>query len=196
MDIVRAFTHPFDDKDWLKKTAIGGVVMLIPVVDFIGVGFGFRHLRDLLDGKETPLPEWDDWGGDFKLGLYPALASLIYMIPMWLLSWSPFLRVVYGLVLSVFLLTFYLRYARDPQFRVFFQFKEAYAFIRANLSEYAVAWLVSLVVAIPISAASGASGWLLAIIVALTAFLAMLISFHLLAQVQHKADGTTLGSTQ
>ncbi len=192
MDIARAFSHPFADQNWLKKALIGGVVMVIPVVDFMGLGYGVRHLRNLLDGVETPLPEWDSWGDDFRRGLYPSLALIIYMIPSALFFWSGLLQAIYALLAALFFLASLLRYARDERFRAFFEFKEAYAFIRTNLNEFIVAWALSLVVCIPVLVFDGV--WSRAVAVFLTSYLAMLISFHLLAQVQRKADAADTGT--
>jgi len=212
MDIGRAFTYPFEDEDWLKKIAIGGVITLIPVVNFIAVGYAFRTLRNLLEGRETPLPEWDDWGGDFMLGLIPALAAIVYAIPSGLLSGiapaltasdSGFLGVIgflctclsvlYGLALGVILPALYLRYAKNPEFSAFFQFPEAIAFIRENLSDYIIAWLMSIVAAI---AASIVGSIACGIGVIFTSFLAFLVWAHLLAQVDHKAAGTVAGPVE
>jgi hypothetical protein len=199
MDIGRAFTYPFEDKDWLKKIAIGGVVTIVPIVNFIAVGYAFRTLRNLLDGQETPLPEWDDWGGDFMLGLIPALAGIVYQIPTWILSMISgifagsdsgaagllglvfgCLSAVYGLVLGIIMPAMYLRYARSGEFNTFFQFPEAIAFIRENLSEYIITVLMILVAFI---AAGIVGGVACGIGTIFTTFIAGLVSAHLLAQL-------------
>ncbi len=203
MDIGRAFTYPFEDKDWLKKIAIGGLVMIIPVVNFIAIGYAIRTLRNLLEGRETPLPEWDDWGGDFMLGLIPALAAIVYAIPSGVLSTiggalagnrSGFanligfgfscLAVLYGLALGIILPVLYLRYAKNPEFNVFFQFAEAFAFIRENLSDYIITWLMILAASIVASIVGGIA---CGIGVIFTSFIALLVSAHLLAQLDKKA---------
>jgi hypothetical protein len=211
MDIGRAFTYPFEDKDWLKKIAIGGVVTIVPIVNFIAVGYAFRTLRNLLDGQETPLPEWDDWGGDFMLGLIPALAGIVYQIPTWILSVISgivargdsgaagllglvfgCLSAVYGLVLFAIMPAMYLRYARTGEFNTFFQFPEAIAFIRENLSEYIITVLMILVAFI---AASIVGGVACGIGVIFTTFIAGLVSAHLLAQLGGAPLPDKTGST-
>lgn len=199
MDIGRAFTYPFEDKDWLKKIAIGGLVALIPIVNFIAIGYAFRQLRNLLEGQELPLPEWDDWGGDFMLGLIPAIAAIVYVIPGWILqaiggaltrSDSGFvtllglgfvcLTTLYGIAYAAVLPAMYVQYARTREFNAFFQFREIFDFIREHLRDYIIAVLMIIVASI---AASIVGGILCGIGMAWTGFVAGLVSAHLLAQV-------------
>jgi len=65
MDVGKAFGYVFEDKNWLIKLLIGGILLFIPVVNFIPIGYALTALRNVAEGKESPLPEWDDWGGYF-----------------------------------------------------------------------------------------------------------------------------------
>ena len=86
MDIGKSFSYVFDDEDWVKKVAIGGVISIIPIVNFIAVGYSLRALKNVAEGKERPLPEWDEWGDDWVKGLMVTLAGFIYAIPLIALS--------------------------------------------------------------------------------------------------------------
>lgn len=83
MDVTRSFKYVFEDKDWIKKVLIGGVLNIIPVIGQLFMwGYGLRQLKKMTQGQELPLPEWDDWGGDLTRGLMVGLGYLVYMIPM------------------------------------------------------------------------------------------------------------------
>ena len=201
MDIGRSFTYMFDDEDWLKKIAIGGVLNIVPIVNFIPIGYGLRTLKTVAEGIETPLPEWDDWGGDFTKGLMVTIASLIASLPIWVLwgfyaiaaalsegsdvaglcvAGASCLWVLWGIAMVVYLPAAIVRYATDGDFGSFFQFGEVFAFIRDNLSDYIVAILLALVAAIVASAvggiACGIGAWF-------TSFWATLVSSHLFGQL-------------
>ncbi len=81
MDIGKSFSYVFEDPDWVKKVLIGGVINLIPIVNFAATGYGLEELRRTYEGPELPLPEWDNFGGYFMKGLVTFVAGLIYSIP-------------------------------------------------------------------------------------------------------------------
>ncbi|MGC8879878.1 MAG: DUF4013 domain-containing protein [Anaerolineae bacterium] len=86
MDIGIAFTYMFQDRDWLKKILIGGVIALIPIVNFAVLGYMVQLARHVRDGQDLPLPEWDQFGEYFVSGLYLFLVYLVYAIPIILLA--------------------------------------------------------------------------------------------------------------
>jgi hypothetical protein len=86
MDIGIAFTYMFQDRDWLKKILIGGVISLIPIVNFAALGYTVQVVRNVRDGQDLPLPEWDAFGEYFVSGLYLFLVYLVYAIPILLLA--------------------------------------------------------------------------------------------------------------
>lgn len=82
MDIGRAFSFVFEDLEWLKKVLIGGIVSLVPIVSFAAMGYGFEETRRVYEGRELPLPEWDDFGSYFSKGLMAFIALLTYALPI------------------------------------------------------------------------------------------------------------------
>ena len=86
MDIERSIKYVFEDEEWLPKMLIGSIVNLVPIVNLAAMGYGLEAAKNAIDGQETPLPEWSDFGGQFVKGLMAAIGALIYFLPMILLS--------------------------------------------------------------------------------------------------------------
>jgi hypothetical protein len=88
MDIVKSFTYMFEDERWITKLGIGAVLaffswLLLPIP--LLVGYSVAVLRNVRDGYERPLPEWDDWGQLFMDGLFVMIAQFVYTLPFLLL---------------------------------------------------------------------------------------------------------------
>ncbi len=81
MDIGKAFTYVFEDPNWIKKVLIGGIVLLIPIVDFAVIGYMLTTLRNVSEGQPTPLPEWSEFGKHFMKGLYAVVGIIVYFLP-------------------------------------------------------------------------------------------------------------------
>jgi len=220
MDIGKSFSYVFDDKDWLKKVAIGGLLNIVPIVNLIPGGYAVRTLKNVSEGKDKPLPEWDDWGGDFMKGLMVTLASLIYAIPMFILGGLSAavsaigsasstsdaeaiagvcavglscLYALWGLVMGVILPAATVKYAKSGEFASFFRFSEIYRFISTNLGDYIIALLLSIVAFL---VASIAGSILCGIGLLFTMFWVTLVGAHLLGQVEPQpASSSTTGGT-
>jgi len=81
MDIGKAFTYVFEDPNWIMKILIGGIVLLIPIVNFAVYGYMLTTLKNVADGQPNPLPEWSDFGAHFMKGLYAVVGVLVYFLP-------------------------------------------------------------------------------------------------------------------
>ena len=82
MDIVENIKYPTTDSEWIKKILIGGILLIIPIINFIIGGYYIKTLRGSIEGK-LGLPEWDDWGDLFVKGLMVAIIGFIYsLIPL------------------------------------------------------------------------------------------------------------------
>lgn len=81
MDIGKAFTYVFEDPNWIMKVLIGGIVLLIPIVNFAVFGYMLTTLKNVADGQPNPLPEWSDFGAHFMKGLYAVVGALVYLLP-------------------------------------------------------------------------------------------------------------------
>ncbi len=211
MDIGKAFTYLFEDENWLIKLLIGGVLLFIPIVNFIPIGYALTALRNVAEGKERPLPEWDNWGGYFTKGLMVFLAGLLYALPLLILAgvggaFSAIagareegflvslaalcvtllycLMSIYGLALSFWLPGALTHYAFKGEFGAFFSFGEIFRYITSGLGNYLVAWIISLVASFLAS-----FGTILCVVgVVFTSFWAYLAWAHLFGQVWRLAS--------
>jgi hypothetical protein len=87
MEIGRAFSYPFQDPNWVKKLLIGIVMLVIPFVGWLILyGYILRTVRNVARGSDTPLPEWDDFGGDLVLGFKGAVAAVVWTLPASILA--------------------------------------------------------------------------------------------------------------
>jgi len=208
MDIGRGFTYAFDDEDWLKKILIGGVVTLVPILNFVGIGYALRATKNAAEGRDLPLPEWDDWGGDFVRGLLVFLAGVIYALPavivmglgvafgaaldsdvcVWL-GYCP--GILWAILVEAVMPALWLKFAKEEQFGSFFKFAEIWAFVRDNISDYIIVVLMIWVAEIVASIVG-----IVACIIGLvfTTFWAYLVQAQLLGQVDRGASAAQVGT--
>jgi len=86
MDFGKAFTYVFEDKNWMMKVLIGGLISLIPIAGAIIVlGYMLTTMKNVADGQPEPLPEWANFGDFFMKGLYAFVGILVYFLPAILL---------------------------------------------------------------------------------------------------------------
>src|SRR5574341_339638 len=81
MDIGKSFTYVFEDPNWIMKVLIGGILLIIPIVNFVVIGYALTTLKNVADGQPTPMPEWSDFGAHFMKGLYAFVGILVYFLP-------------------------------------------------------------------------------------------------------------------
>jgi hypothetical protein len=174
----------FEDETWLKKLGIGtlmGLLMLvlIPsvvlwVVPFIALlGYSIVALRNVMNGLDRPLPEWDNWGEFFGLGFKVFAATFIWALPIILLTLplalgSAFidqqggaegigiaivlcgscLAGIWGLFIAVLTPAIYVRIAATDRFASAFELGPMFAFTRDNLGNVVLALLLLIIVGI------------------------------------------------
>ncbi|MBW6517176.1 MAG: DUF4013 domain-containing protein [ANME-2 cluster archaeon] len=167
MDIVETVKFPANDNEWLKKIVIGGLIMLIPIVNFIAFGYSIKTVRGGIDGKSV-LPEWDDWGNLFVKGLIVVIVVIIYMlIPLAVMFLSigggvlslitsgdvtaaSIGAIIGGSLISVFLMFIVClllpmalsMYAKEDSISAAFRIGELFSRIRSVIGEYIIALIV------------------------------------------------------
>ena len=85
MDFVKALTFIPEDPRWKEKVAIGSALallgfLIVPVI--ITIGYCVRLTQNMRDGKQFPMPEWDDWSGDLVRGFKLAVVYAVWALPL------------------------------------------------------------------------------------------------------------------
>jgi hypothetical protein len=87
VDVGRSISYVFQDPNWVKKMLIGGLLSLIPIIGaLIVAGYWIRIATNVARGYELPLPEWNEFGGDFMRGLKAAVVLFVWALPFILLA--------------------------------------------------------------------------------------------------------------
>ena len=89
MDIGKSLTFISEDERWVNKVIILLIVsffsfLIFPIFFLIGYAIGIT--RNVKDGVEKPLPEWEDWGKLFMDGLYIFIAQFVYTLPFLIIA--------------------------------------------------------------------------------------------------------------
>lgn len=82
MDISRAIQHPTKDPNFVQKLAVTSLVGMVPILNFALYGYALEHSKNVVEGRDTPLPTWDNLGAKFEAGLMLGLAQLVYLAPV------------------------------------------------------------------------------------------------------------------
>jgi hypothetical protein len=204
MDIGASFTYMFEDDNWIKKIAIGGVVFLIPIVNFAAFGYLIQIIRNVRAGQPLPLPEWDRFGQYFIDGLWIFVIFLVWSIPILVVvclqgiggailannqdqatayrlisACLSCLAGLWGLVLGILYPAILVRYVEVGELVAGFQFSEIFDLIRSNVGNYVIVvlltWVASLIALL---------GLILCVVgIIFTQFWAYLVSGNLMGQL-------------
>jgi len=206
MDIGKSFTFIFEDKKWVEKILIGGLVLLIPIIgSILMLGYAIKLVRNVRNHDPEPLPEWDDWGGMFSDGLKLFIISLIWALPLIILFILLFVPMLFAdssdtasAIASIFSLCFsclsfiyiiiiwlalpgiIIKFAEGGEISDGFKFGEIMSFGKKHVGEIIVVALVSWGAYLVASLV----GSLLCVVgLIFTVFWASLVQYHLIAQI-------------
>jgi len=164
----RSFTYVTEDEEWFKKILLGGLISLIPFVgQFYLMGYVLEVLRNVLNGREVPLPEvTEDFGAKLLSGLLLAVITFVYFLPLMVISvflgigasritglvenadqigtvvaaWSG----CFGCLSTGLLLPFaWSKYAESGEFAQAFKLGEIVGLLRENLGQAVIVMLIS-----------------------------------------------------
>ncbi len=185
IDIGRAAQHPFEDQNWISRFLIGGLINIVPILNFAGFGYAIDHLKSVSRGQDIPLPTWDDLGAKFVTGLKLAVVNLILALPMFVIvcvaSVLPALGAgagdagndaiaaaflgtstvllcvvgVYGLALALLAPAIYIQLARTDTIAACLRLGELWAIARRNLGDYILSIVVLIAAGIVIGVIVG-----------------------------------------
>ena len=79
MDIEEEIKFPTKDSEWIVKVLIGGILGIIPIINFIEYGYILKVMKGAIEGNPG-MPKWEDWGNLFINGLIGFVIWLIYLI--------------------------------------------------------------------------------------------------------------------
>lgn len=176
MNIGRAFTFFLDDPEWIKKVLLGALISLIPLVGgFILLGWGLAITRNVYQGIDNPLPDWNDLAGYLVRGLIAWVGAFLWALPVVFLSICAVFAIIAAsgsetavalIVLGSFGLSFlafaYLalvlpvpiaRYAIKDDFSAMFDFSAIVDEIRRGIRPLLIVlliWIVAVWVVVPI----------------------------------------------
>jgi hypothetical protein len=179
MDFGKAFTFMFQDPNWIAKLGIGTLLtlagiflapLLIGLLPLIIVaGYTLVALDNVRLGHDHPLPEWQDWGRFFMLGLKLFVALFIWALPV-IIGFVPVmagsvladngnsngtgpiaallivcgscLMILWGLFITLLTPAIYARLAATNRFAAAFELVKIWEFTRDNLGNVIIAILL------------------------------------------------------
>jgi uncharacterized membrane protein YvlD (DUF360 family) len=203
--VGQALKGVFADPGWLKKSAIGAAVNMIPYVGaFWVIGYGLHYQRALAWGREDRLPEWKDGQAQLKTGLYIFVVGMVYSLPLsvvltallvvaiaggtlvvaaseqvgWVIAAAIIAMIVYMLVTvlySIVLWPVYTHVQLYDSIPAGFEFRRVFEMVRENSSAFWTAARRSVV----LNLASMAAGLL---VVGVTVGIAIALSFGIVSE--------------
>lgn len=172
MNYSRAFTAVFDDKNWISKILIAGLIGLIPVIGQIYLlGWMVEIVRRVKAGREDILPT-THFAYFLTLGLKVVVVGLIYSIPVLILSGimqlitagannadadfftvffagmgcvGSFLGIVLNFVIGMLGTYGIIKIAETDQIKACLDFSDAFNCIKNNISVFVIVELLSIV---------------------------------------------------
>lgn len=205
MDYGKSFGFVFEDENWISKFLVGVVVTLVPIVNFASYGYMIQLLKNVRDGVERPLPEWDDFGKYFMDGLKSLIGFMAYFIPVFLINLMMIPVAVMadsggigqdavavvmlglGCLMFLFILVpmflypaLYIQYAKNDQIGDMFKLSDIWEIIRSDMGSYIIVLLLIYFV-LALIASLGVIICLVGVV--LTAWWVQLISAHLMGQL-------------
>lgn len=212
MDIGRAFSYVFEDRSWIGKVVIGGIINVIPIVQFASSGYIIEQIDNNSRGEYTPLIEWEDFGKKFMDGLIMMLGVLVWslvgifflflsVIPAVISSEAgyntgiPFIAILGSLIAVLWFMlvgfvypAILMNFSKKRNFASCFEFSNIFSYISADLGSYLTGIVV--IIAAAVLAGFVASipliGWIVSIF---ATFYLQLVIAGAFGQILEKLEG-------
>jgi len=206
VDIGKSFRFVFEDKKWIEKVLIGGILMLVPILgSILMMGYVVELVRNVRKHEIEPLPEWDKWGEKITDGIKLLVILLVWSLPLLLLeiillipmsimdssdtgnTIAAFLSLCFGCFTLIYVIVLMLanpsiviKFAETGDISAGFKFGEILDYTKEHLSQIVVALIVGLLA----YALAGIIGSLLCVIgLVFTFFWANTVQYHMIAQI-------------
>ncbi len=195
IDLGRALTYTFEDKQWPLKLGLLLLIGLIPGLNVIAwVGYQVSIAHNVASGMAYPLPAWDDWGDILVRGLMAIAAGFVYFLPLIMVSFIIGLLgiiggqgaetllltlrcclvpgvLIYGLAAALMLSVANVRYAQSDQYSQYYEFGRRVRDLFANAQAYGIGFVYQALLALLVAVAAPLSAiTLIGPFVILTAF--------------------------
>lgn len=173
MDFGKAFSFVFDDPDWLKKIAIAGLVLLIPIIgEIVVLGWALNITKRVMNLNPIVLPDIN-FGDDLARGFMGFVIGFVYALPITLISsflgimnnivsingdsngllvlltvvYSCFglLAVIYGVLIALVIPAAYSLYLEEESLGAAFNLNKIFAMLKGNFGAYLLVFLGVLV---------------------------------------------------
>lgn len=82
MSVANSFSYVARDPRWAGKMFKGSLLSAVPLVSAIANGYQIQTVRNIMDGKERPLPEWSNYGAFLSDGIKVTAAKYIVNAPV------------------------------------------------------------------------------------------------------------------
>jgi hypothetical protein len=145
VDIGRAFKAIFEDPSWPVKLLLAFVFEVLVVTGPAVVGYFLQYMRNVAEGHDVPLPEWNAFGTYWVHGLLVILAAIVYVFVGLLLF-------IIGVIPAVILLqAAVVEYAMTWRGGSLFALRTVWRRVAAH-TEFWTAWLIALAMGVVSSA--------------------------------------------
>lgn len=143
LDLVKALKAPFSAEGWVSKLLVGGILICIPIVNFITMGYMVKYGKNLLN-KDESLPSYSNIGDLFVSGIKLFIGSIILSIPVMLLCFiisMLFSKTVFVSTLLIYLIYFVyyfiamvlmIRFSLDEKILSMIDFQSAFDIFNGN----------------------------------------------------------------
>jgi len=220
MNFGLAFSYIFKDENWFKKIALPAVCSLIPVVGpWVVNGWALKAAKSVIEGNEEhALPELE-FGADLGRGFMVFLISLIYNLPVMIISGIAgalfgfggeadetmmtvlfivggcigLIGLLLGLLIAFMSVIGISNYLAKGEFKAAFKFKEIFSMLKKSF----VSWLLVLVgqiLAVGIIAPLGTIACVIGVF--LTMAYGLAVYAHLMGQAYNQSVSPVMGEVE
>jgi hypothetical protein len=147
MDVSRGFKAMFGDPKWALKLLLALVFSILIVTGPAVIGYWMRYVRNVAEGHDDVLPEWNEFGTYWVHGVLVILAAIVYVIVGLIL-------LVIGIIPAVILLqAAVVEYAMTEQAGSLFALRTIWHRITTTTSFW-VAWVIGLGLSVGVNVVS------------------------------------------